>query len=56
MSTPGSDSYYVEIGGDFDRIAAEMLLLELERIGKRYGAVVETRVKRVIDGEGEGSA
>jgi len=56
VSTPGSDSYYVEIDGDFDRIAAEMLLLELERIGKRHGAVVETRVKRVVDADRKGSA
>lgn len=56
VSTPGSDSYYVEIDGDFDRIAAEMLLLELERIGKRHGAVVETRVKRVVDADQKGSA
>jgi len=33
-----------------------MLLLELERIGKRHGAVVETRVKRVVDADRKGSA
>jgi hypothetical protein len=39
----------VEISGDFDRAAAEALMLEIERVGKRCGVALSSRVERARD-------
>jgi hypothetical protein len=39
----------VEISGDFDRAAAEALMLEIERVGKRCGVTLSSRVERARD-------
>jgi len=39
---------YLEVSGDFDRATAEALILEIQRIGKRYGVGVTSRVERAV--------
>ncbi len=40
---------YLEITGDFDRATAEALMLEIQRLGKRCGVGLTSRVERAID-------
>ncbi len=40
---------YLEISGNFDRATAEALMLEIQRLGKRCGVGLTSRVERAID-------
>jgi hypothetical protein len=46
---PATSVHRVEISGDFDRAAAEALMLEIERVGKRCGVALSSRVERARD-------
>lgn len=39
----------LEISGDFDRATAEALMLEIQRLGKRCGVGLTSRVERALD-------
>ncbi len=46
---PATTVHRLEISGDFDRAAAEALMLEIERVGKRCGVALSSRVERALD-------
>jgi hypothetical protein len=45
----------LEISGDFDRATAEALMLEIQRVAKRSGVGLTSRVERAIDQNEAGS-
>lgn len=46
---PPASLHRLEISGDFDRAAAEALMLEIQRVGKRCGVALNSRVERARD-------
>jgi len=43
---PAEKAYQLEVSGDFDRATAEALMLEIQRLGRRHGLMLNGRVER----------
>ena len=41
--------HFLEVSGSLDRATAEALMLEIKRLGRRHGVVMQARIERALD-------